>query len=151
MSHTAIPLTRTEQVLATALTRLKSQLHELDLTLGDRPVSDPDALVERQADHLAEITGAIDEALHRMCETASESGPLARLSTVDGLLRDAGERFAEELAAHARLSELEAMAHRRRGEWPAWLAAWTSTIVQARRAFTTAGSAFHAALAERAT
>lgn len=144
-----ISTTRSEAELAGALARLAEHLRAIDLTLSDRPVDDPDALADGLGDTLAAVLGPVEEAASVVRGGDSDDGPLQRLVLVDGLLRAAARQFAAQVAGHAALAGLERMALRRRGEWPAWTAAFASAAGQAQHAFAAAGDALHTALADR--
>ena len=120
-------LDRAQNHLCDELARLGDCLRALELTLGDRPVTDGDALAERLSDSAVTLVGIGEEAAHVAAGRGEDLALLAHLHT---LLLDLMRRFHGELAGTAILRALSQMAHRRGGEWTSWAQAVQASIDQ---------------------
>ncbi len=119
-------LDRAQTHLRDELVRLGDCLRALELTLGDRPLTDGDALAERLADSAVSLIGIGEEAAH----LAAHSDDLVVFAQVHALLLDLMRRFHSEMAGASTLRALTQMALRRGGEWPLWAQAVYASIDQ---------------------
>lgn len=119
-------LDRAQIHLRDELARLGDCLRALELTLGDRPVTDADALAERLGDSAVTLVGIGEEAAH----LATHGEDLVVFAQVHALLLDLMRRFHSEMAGSATVRALTQMALRRGGEWPLWTQAVYAAIDQ---------------------
>ncbi len=131
-----MPTALTADPVEPALHAARDLLRGLELTAADRPEHDPDLLADRVADAVTEAQADVDQAL-----ADERPGLPARLARQLALLRHA-EATLYAAALHApRRHELQRMALRRGGEWPAWHAALTPALDGAWRTLRAAGDA----------
>lgn len=109
------------------------------ITLEDKPINDDAVLVELFGEAIDDMLGWTEGAWRSSAEAMQATQHPSNLNRLWRALSDCQQRFthvqrryASDLISHERLTELNDLAERRGGEWPAWASSVKASLDDCR-------------------